>query len=72
MFKTLNTSEIEYIYNTFMVKDFPPDELKPLKLLLKMVETGFVPTMRCLEAKRCFLILVFVLKAAMLWSTIWL
>ncbi len=40
MFKTLNTSEIEYIYNTFMVKDFPPDELKPLNLLLKMVENG--------------------------------
>ncbi len=40
MFKTLNSTQIEYIYNTFMVNDFPPDELKPLNLLLKMVENG--------------------------------
>ena len=40
MMSLLNKEQIEYIYNTFMVYDFPPDELKPLAHLLKMVEEG--------------------------------
>ena len=40
MLTILNKQQIEYIYKTFMVYDFPPDELKPLPLLLQMVEKG--------------------------------
>lgn len=40
MLTVLNRSQIEYIYNTYMVVDFPPDELKPLSLLLRMVDEG--------------------------------
>lgn len=40
MMSLLNKEQIEYIYNTFMVYDFPPDELKPLPHLLRMVEEG--------------------------------
>ncbi len=40
MLTVLNTEQIEYIYNTYMVVDFPPDELKPLNHLLRMVEEG--------------------------------
>lgn len=40
MLTVLNTEQIKYIYNTYMVVDFPPDELKPLSHLLKMVEEG--------------------------------
>lgn len=36
----LNKEQIEYVYNTFMVYDFPPDELKPLPHLLRMVDEG--------------------------------
>jgi GNAT superfamily N-acetyltransferase len=40
MFTQLNRTQIEYIYHKFMVCDFPPDELKPLPHLLRMVEEG--------------------------------
>lgn len=40
MLTVLNSEQIEYIYNTYMVVDFPPDELKPLNHLLRMVEEG--------------------------------
>ena len=40
MLTKLDKKQIEYIYNTFMVNDFPPDELKPLPHLLRMVEEG--------------------------------
>ena len=40
MLTLLNEKQIEYIYNTYMVVDFPPDELKPLAHLLRMVEEG--------------------------------
>jgi GNAT superfamily N-acetyltransferase len=40
MFTKLNTKQITDIYNTYMVNDFPPDELKPLTHILKMVEKG--------------------------------
>ena len=37
MFKKLNISEIEEIYNTYMVSDFPENELKPLSHIKRMV-----------------------------------
>ncbi len=40
MFTVLNRDQIEFIYNKYMTADFPPDELKPLPHLLKMVEEG--------------------------------
>ncbi len=40
MFSVLDKKQIEYIYNTYMIFDFPSDELKPLNLLLKMVDEG--------------------------------
>lgn len=40
MFSILAKRQIEYVYNTYMVFDFPPDELKPLKSILKMVDDG--------------------------------
>lgn len=40
MLTKLDKKQIEYIYNTFMVVDFPPDELKPLPHLFRMVEEG--------------------------------
>ncbi len=40
MLTVLDRQQIEYIYKTYMVFDFPPDELKPLNHLLRMVEEG--------------------------------
>jgi GNAT superfamily N-acetyltransferase len=40
MLTELNRNQIEYIYRTYMVFDFPKDELKPLPMLLRMVEEG--------------------------------
>lgn len=40
MLTVLNKENIEYIYNKYMISDFPPDELKPLGHLLRMVEEG--------------------------------
>ena len=40
MLTLLKKHQIEYIYKTYMVVDFPPDELKPLAHLLRMVEEG--------------------------------
>ncbi len=37
----LNNVQIEKLYQKHMVKDFPKDELKPLKMILKSVEEGF-------------------------------
>ena len=47
----LNKEQIEYIYNTFMVYDFPPDELKPLAHLLRMVEEGLCTYYALYEGK---------------------
>ncbi len=40
MFTVLNNEQIEFIYNKYMSVDFPPDELKPLPHLLRMVDEG--------------------------------
>ncbi len=40
MLTKLDTNQITDIYNTYMVKDFPPDELKPLAHILKMAQEG--------------------------------
>ncbi len=40
MFTVLNNEQIEFIYNKYMSVDFPPDELKPLPHILKMVDEG--------------------------------
>lgn len=34
--KVLNENEIKFVYNNFMIHDFPKDELKPLSSILKM------------------------------------
>jgi GNAT superfamily N-acetyltransferase len=51
MMSLLNKEQIEYIYNTFMVYDFPPDELKPLAHLLRMVEEGLCTYYALYEGK---------------------
>lgn len=40
MLKHLSLDEIRYVYNTYMVVDFPKDELKPLKAIEQMVADG--------------------------------
>ncbi len=40
MFEVQNKEQIVYIYNTYMVLDFPKDELKPLAHILSMIEDG--------------------------------
>ncbi len=40
MLTKLDKNKITHIYNTYMVNDFPPDELKPLGSILKMVDEG--------------------------------
>ncbi len=40
MLTLLNTEEIKSIYNKYMVKDFPPDELKPLSSMMNMLSRG--------------------------------
>lgn len=40
MFEKLDVSQVEYIYNKYMTVDFPPDELKPLSHILKMMDDG--------------------------------
>lgn len=36
----LNEEQIEFVYNNFMKKDFPPSELKPLKILKNAAAKG--------------------------------
>lgn len=38
--RELSTLQIVFIYNTYMKEDFPPDELKPLKAILTMMDKG--------------------------------
>lgn len=40
MFEIQNFEQISFIYNNYMVFDFPSDELKPLSHILGMVEDG--------------------------------
>ena len=40
MLTLLNSEEIKAIYNKYMVKDFPPDELKPLSSMMDMLRRG--------------------------------
>lgn len=40
MLKKLNLQEMSHIYNTWMVKDFPSDELKPLNTILEQMKSG--------------------------------
>ena len=39
--KKLRKEEIEQIYDLYMVKDFPDDELKPCSYILRSVEKGY-------------------------------
>ncbi len=41
LYKVANVDEIKEIYNTHMKKDFPPDELKPLKSIVQAYEKGW-------------------------------
>lgn len=38
--RELSTLQIIFVYNTYMKDDFPPDELKPLKTILDMMDKG--------------------------------
>lgn len=38
--RKLSTLQIVFIYNTYMKEDFPPDELKPVKAILDMMDRG--------------------------------
>lgn len=38
--RELSTLQIIFVYNTYMKEDFPPDELKPLKSILDMMDKG--------------------------------
>lgn len=38
--RELSTLQIIFVYNTYMKEDFPPDELKPLKAILDMMDKG--------------------------------
>lgn len=38
--RELSTLQIIFVYNTYMKEDFPPDELKPLKTILDMMDKG--------------------------------
>ena len=40
MLKELNVKEFTDIYNTFMITDFPKDELKPLERMIHTIQTG--------------------------------
>lgn len=40
MFLELDKTKVEYIYNEYMTVDFPPDELKPLSHMYKMMDEG--------------------------------
>lgn len=40
MFLKLDKTKVEYIYNKYMMVDFPPDELKPLQHMFKMMDEG--------------------------------
>lgn len=39
--RKLNLPDIRYIYTTYLVKHFPPNELKPLASLSRLYEKGF-------------------------------
>lgn len=38
MFTKLDKKQLAFIYNNYMVKDFPPDELKPLSHIVRMMD----------------------------------
>lgn len=38
--RELSTLQIIFVYNTYMKEDFPPEELKPLKAILDMMDRG--------------------------------
>ncbi len=38
MFTKLDKKQLAFIYNNYMVKDFPPDELKPLSHIERMMD----------------------------------
>lgn len=40
-FRVLTTQELEALYNEHMKADFPADELKPLKWLIRLTEEGY-------------------------------
>lgn len=40
MLKKLNNSQVEEIYNTYLVNDFPPSEVKSLKRILEGIADG--------------------------------
>lgn len=38
--KEITIQEVDAIYNQHMVKDFPPNELKPLNMIKKLIQSG--------------------------------
>lgn len=48
MFTKLDKKELSFIYNKYMVNDFPPDELKPLSHIERMMDQNLC-TAHCLK-----------------------
>lgn len=38
--KKITTEEVEYIYNQYMIQDFPQNELKPFSTIKKLIQRG--------------------------------
>ena len=64
--RRLDEEEISHIYKTYMKKDFPPAELKPLGHIIRSMERGYgfrgsswwdTPCSLLLPAVRCWIIL---------------
>ena len=47
--KQLSSIEVEQIYQTYMVNDFPKEELKPLASILNMMEKGIYQAVALFE-----------------------
>ena len=59
--RRLDEEEISHIYKTYMKKDFPPAELKPLGHIIRSMERGYGFSLGVYEgeqlAVRCWIIL---------------
>lgn len=58
--RVLNVKEIEEVYNQDMQRDFPKEEIKPLKTILELVRQGYYQCYGCFENKRLCAYLFFV------------
>lgn len=59
--KKLNKDELTQIYHTYMKRDFPPSELKPLSHILRSMKAGFGFSLGMYEEKELAGYAVFIL-----------